>query len=199
MPEWIETLFTALGSVLLAVGVPLGIEWLRRPMLRIQVGDPVDDPRWSIVHLRVRNRPLAERGRLARLFGRWLTAFAADGCSVHVRVIGDPESRLLEFDGKWSSRREPLTEHLVATQSDSGVTGRTIQAYDPQKLPGIHHVSLQPGPEGDLVAVAIRPPGGPAYAYWARRSTALRRFPRPPGARFRRGPTASKHRRAPGS
>jgi hypothetical protein len=171
-------------SILVAVAVPLAIEHIRRPILAIEPQNPAYDyppvntrwsfdpanPWWAIVHVRVRNLPMAERDWISRLLGHWLTAHAADGCSVRVSIFpGDEvvsDGDEIAFDGKWTSRHEPYSTHVVLHENEL----RQIDRYDPSKLPGIHEVTLQPGPDGDLVAIAIRERGAAnAYAYWAER------------------------------
>jgi hypothetical protein len=174
---------TVLTSILVAVAVPLAIEHARRPILRIEPGDPIVTSEWSGVHVRVRNLPMTERNWLARFPGRWLTAFAADGCWVRVFIFrGDDD--VVGFDGKWTSRQEPISTAHVPGGSVGAVT--RIEYFDPQRLPGIHHITLQPGPDGDGVAIAIRQRGATtAYAYWAERIYAQeggRPFPEHPDA-----------------
>jgi hypothetical protein len=49
-----------------------------------------------------------------------------------------------------------------------GVGQQLAPAFDPGKLPGIHRATVQPGPKGEEVAVAIREESSEdAYAYWA--------------------------------
>jgi hypothetical protein len=113
------------------------------------------------------NLPLVERGLVSRMLGRWLTAFAADGCFVRVLIfpLGSPED-VIGFDGKWASQREPISTDFVWTGSQL----QRIDRYDPQKLPGIHETTLQPGRDGEMVAIGIRERGAAnAYAYWAER------------------------------
>lgn len=168
MPWWAQLLIATGVSVVVAVAVPLAIEYIRRPILRVEVDDePVPDAPLEIVHVWVRNLPMSERGRVARLLGRWLTALPADGCSLTIAIFRneDDEDDVIAFEGKWTSRVEPVATHLLPTGSGA----QRIDLYDPQKLPGIHEVRLLPG-RGDLVAIAIREPGAPsAYAYWAER------------------------------
>src|SRR6266702_4482507 len=159
-----KVLLGALISIPIAVGAPRFLEAVRRPKLEVEIGDLVDVPQWCIAHVRVRNVPLAERWFAPRYLGRWLTALPADGCALSLSIIkdgGDP----ISFAGKWSSRVEPVSTDLIA----AGGSIQRIDRYDPQKLPEIHNVSLQPGMDGDSVAVAIRPRGRPGYAYWAER------------------------------
>lgn len=166
MSWWAQLLIATGVSVLVAVAVPLAIEYVRRPILRVEVDDePVPDAPLDLVHVWVRNLPMSERRWLARLLGRWLTALPADGCSLTIVIFRD-EDDVIVFDGKWTSRVEPIATHLVPT--GSGV--ERLHVYDPQKLPGIHEVRLLPG-RGDLVAIAIREPrdAPSAYAYWAER------------------------------
>jgi hypothetical protein len=60
-----EILLPLIVSVLVAVAVPLAVEYARRPVLVIEPGDSVNDERFSIVHLRVRNVPQRDRHGLS--------------------------------------------------------------------------------------------------------------------------------------
>jgi hypothetical protein len=167
IPTFLEGFGPALLAIALAVGVPLTIERARRPILEVELEEPVEDDRWSIAHVLVRNLPMAERGRGARWLGRWLTAFAADGCSLQIVIYALPGSvyDAIGFDGKWTSRPEPVSTDFVWTGSQL----QRIDRYDQQKLAGIHEITLQPG-RGESVAIAIRERGSTnAFAYWAER------------------------------
>jgi hypothetical protein len=181
MPWWVDILIASVISVVVAVAVPLLIEYVRRPILYLELDDePVVSDQWCIVHVRVMNLAMAERGRVARFLGRWLTALPAHGCSVQIYMNG-PDG-LLMFEGKWTSRHEPISTDLIWDGSQL----QRIDRYDPQKLPGIHEVTLQPGDVGDLIAIAIRERGATnAYAYWSERIYADaggRPFPEHPDA-----------------
>ena len=180
----IQFLLTTGISIVVAASVPLAIEAIRRPLLRLEVDDLVRDDSWTIAHVRIRNLPLAERGRLAKWLGHWLTAFSADGCSLQLLIF---DAKRIEnddpigFAGKWSSTAEPITQHILVTPF--GV--QQFPIFDPQKLPGIDQVTLQPGPDGDGVAVAIRARGGAdAYAYWPDRIYRASPFPEHPEAQL---------------
>lgn len=185
MPWWAQLLIATGVSVVVAVAIPLGIEYIRRPILRVEVDDePTPDSPLEIVDVWVRNLPMSDRGRAARFLGRWLTALPADGCSLTIVIFRDEDDQddVIAFEGKWTSRIEPIATHLLHTGSEV----ERLHVYDPQKLPGIHEISLLPG-RGDLVAIAIREPGDApsAYAYWAERIYAAadgRPFPEHPDA-----------------
>ncbi len=66
----------AVIGILLALGVPLFVEWSRRPKLMIERGDDANqrdvDPPWRIVHVKIANLPLrgllGQRLHAVRLF-----------------------------------------------------------------------------------------------------------------------------------
>lgn len=141
-----------LFSIAVAIGIPLGIEWLKRPKLILQLGDMTDrdSPCWRIVHVRAVNSPL--RGRR----GWFLLRNDATGCEAHVvlrsKLGGDP----VEFPGKWSSTPEPI--------QTVGIDGRAVEFYDPQKLPTALTCSVPPTDSGQAIAIAIKH-GGDTVAY----------------------------------
>lgn len=142
-----------LGAILIAIAVPLWIEWCKRPELSIQLGDNADrdDPRWRIVHVRVLNAPI--RGRLG---GRFLLRNDATGCTGRVELRSRSGGAPIAFEAKWSSTPEPIQTHVIGN--------RAVEFYDPQKLPAALVATVPPTKNGQSIAVAIKH-NGDADAY----------------------------------
>src|SRR5262245_24894775 len=97
----------AVIGILLALGVPLFVEWSRRPKLMIERGDDANqrdvDPPWRIVHVKIANLPL--RG----LLGRWLLRNPATACRVAITFKSTSDGREVQMAGRWSGSPEPLS------------------------------------------------------------------------------------------
>src|SRR6476620_11818174 len=101
----------ALGIAALAVAIvlPLGLEWLRKPRLEIKAErwNPSGPTAWSFAVVHVRNKPLPAWMPLART--------AADGCRATLEFRRGEEHDLAipEIDARWSARPEPIKRDLV--------------------------------------------------------------------------------------
>jgi hypothetical protein len=151
----------ALGlvAVVLAVAVPLSVEWARRPRLRVELGSDANrDPHWRIVHVHVVNEPL--RGRLAK----YLLRNPAAGCQVTMEFVSRSDrSRVPAGDmparGKWSARPQPLSPLPVTP-------GTFAWVFDLEKIPQALTLDVSPSTGGEPVAVAIKHDGdAQAYAF----------------------------------
>jgi hypothetical protein len=145
------------AGILVAIGLPLLIEYQKRPLLRIECASDADraspPPALRIVHIRVVNEPI--KGVL----GHWLLRNVATGCRVEIDMKTERgEQALPVFGGKWSSKPEPI-QYLAS--------GGTIQpAFDPARWPGGLVHDLPPNREGESVALAIKHDGdAKAYAF----------------------------------
>jgi hypothetical protein len=144
-------------GVVLALGVPIGIEWARRPSLRIEIGVDANsaDPLWRIVHVRIVNKPL--QGFPAR----FLLRNSAAACHVTMEFVSQSDGTRLPASGKWSARPEPLATVPVDSE---GLGLRRI--FDPEKIPQALTLDVSPTAAGEPVAVAIKHNGDPmAYAF----------------------------------
>jgi hypothetical protein len=78
------TLRLGFAEIAAAIGIPLRIEYLKRPQLRIErANDLNSEPLGTmmrIVHIRVVNSPIEGRT------GRWLLRNPADGCRVTITL-----------------------------------------------------------------------------------------------------------------
>jgi hypothetical protein len=151
--EWVSI---GLGffAILVAIAIPLWIEWRKRPMLSIEPGENADRdaPSWRIVHVRVLNTPIP--GRL----GRFLLRQNADGCTGWVELRSRSGGAPIAFEAKWSSSPEPIQTLAIG--------GRAVEFYDPQKLPIALVATVPPTKGGQTIAVAIKHNGDPhAYGF----------------------------------
>lgn len=139
-------------AILIAIAIPLWIEWRKRPDLRVELGDNADrdDPRWRIVHVRVVNAPIG--GWL----GRFLLRNDANGCEAHVELQSTAGGRQVAFAAKWSATPEPLQTHAIG--------GRVVEFWDPQKLPAALVCAVPPTDRGQAIAIAIKH-GGESGAF----------------------------------
>jgi hypothetical protein len=142
-------------GVLVALGVPIGIEWARRPSLRIELGDDANstDPLWRIVHVRVINQPLGG------FFARFLLRNPAASCHVTLEFVSQSDGARRRARGKWSTRPQPLA-------TVPGEAGALRLIFDPEKIPQTLTLDVSPTEGGEPVAVAIKHNGDPmAYAF----------------------------------
>lgn len=154
--EWTTVVFGFL-AIGIAIYVPLKIELLKRPELRVEwANDANAEPQGvgqRIVHVKVINAPI--RGRL----GRWLIRNPANGCRVKLALKSrSDESVVGPFPAKWSAKPEPL--QWIAHENG-------IHPFiDPEKIPDGLVYDLHPGREGSTLAVAIKRDGElEAYAF----------------------------------
>jgi hypothetical protein len=133
-------------AVLVAVTIPLLIEATRRPSLSIRRGSDLDDDHWRVVHVRILNEPIPG------LRGRLLLRHSAAGCEVRMTLRSrSDEKEMPSILCKWSAAPEPL-EHVVRENALESVP-------DAQKIGSATRYEVQPGGEGEPVAVAIKHDG----------------------------------------
>lgn len=146
------SIMMGLLAILIAIVLPLWIEWRKRPELSVQLSANADrdDPRWRIVHVRAVNAPIP--GRL----GRYLLRNDATGCEARVELRSRSGAAHIPFGGKWSATPEPLQTHVL--------NGRVVEFWDPQKLPAALVCAVPPTDRGQAIAVAIKH-GGETAAY----------------------------------
>jgi hypothetical protein len=152
--------YVALGiailGILVAIGIPLRVDYEKRPRLRIERGDDSNQtgfpPYWRIVHVRVVSEPI--RGWL----GKYLLRNLATGCQVRITITSMSDRSKREFNGKWSATPEPLLTLSVG--------GSLVQVPDAQKIRAAMTLDLSPGGKGEPVAIAIKHDGErQSYAY----------------------------------
>ena len=153
---WI-TLTLGFAGIAAAIYIPLRIEFLKRPELRIEWAHDANSERFGvgqrIVHVKVVNLPI--EGRL----GRWLLRNPANGCRVTMTLRSrSDESEVGPFPAKWSAKPEPL-QWLPHE-------GAIVQFIDPEKVPDGLVYDLPPGRAGSTLAVALKRNGeSDAYAF----------------------------------
>lgn len=95
-----------LAALVLAVLVPVTIEWLKRPQLQIEPSPwaPQGPVGWTFAAVRVRNEPLPT------VFRWLLIREVAQGCVVSIDFFKwDSKERVVQtVTGRWSSHPEPL-------------------------------------------------------------------------------------------
>jgi hypothetical protein len=155
----------AVIGILLALGVPLFVEWSRRPKLMVERGDDANqrdvDPPWRIVHVKIANLPL--RG----LLGRWLLRNPATACRVAITFKSTSDGSEVQMAGRWSGSPEPLSLvplpprvpiAYAKVHPQAGIPD--IQWYfDHTKLPETLRTDLSADFDGEVVAVAIKRKG----------------------------------------
>jgi hypothetical protein len=156
------SLGVALVGIGLAIYIPLKIEALKRPRLRIEwaadannlgmYGGPT-----RIAHIKVINEPIG--GRL----GKWLLRNPATGCQVKLSYRSRSDEKGFWTAGKWSAKPEPLI--WLPVQNDDG-TQSINQFADGTRLPDMLVYDVSPGKTGAVVAVALKRDGErQAYAF----------------------------------
>ena len=140
-------------GILLAIAIPLHIEYSRRPSLSI---DRADDLNWDggarrIVHIKVVNAPLTG------FKAKWLLRNDATGCRVELIFRSKSDRSEKEVPGRWSGAPEPL-----APTPD----GRFV--FDATKTPQSFTFDVPPGPGGEILGIAIKDDGDTrAFAFSA--------------------------------
>jgi hypothetical protein len=114
----------AIIGIVAAIAVPLSIELLKRPRLKIvptrwSPGGPVE---WTFAVVQVLNKPLT--GPIARLLSRQ----AAQGCVVDIDYFswGLDEKLMPTVRGRWSSHPEPLRSVPAPSAETPRGTGGAI-------------------------------------------------------------------------
>jgi hypothetical protein len=134
---------TVLGliGVLLALSVPLTIERLRRPRLRIERADDVnaEDPdsnfAFRLLHIRVVNEPLG------RWLTRWLLRNSATGCRVQIRFVSQSDQSVVKMAGRWTATGQPLTHD---------------NKYDANLVPQTLRFDVPADPAGEQLGIAVK-------------------------------------------
>jgi hypothetical protein len=135
-----------------AIYIPLKIEALKRPKLRIEWAADANNPSMfggptRIAHIAVINEPI--EGWL----GKWLLRNPATGCQVKLSYRSRSDEKGLWTAGKWSAKPEPL--QWLPVQNEDG-TQSINQFPDTEKLPDMLVYDISPGRRGGVVAVALK-------------------------------------------
>lgn len=109
--------FLGLLGIAAAIYIPLKIEALKRPKLRIQWAADANNPGMfggptRIAHITVVNEPI--EGWL----GKWLLRNPATGCQVKLTYRSRSDEKTLSTPGKWSAKPEPLHGSRSKTRTD---------------------------------------------------------------------------------
>ena len=156
-------LILGLAGILLALAVPLLVEYSRRPVLRIELGEDVTErgaePRWRMVHVRVLNEPLAGWR------GRWLLRNAATSCRVTISFESGSSRSRVTMAGRWAASAEPRSliggppevpiEYYNIDPARAGIP-RIELPFDPTKVPQTLRLDLDADESGEPVPVAIK-------------------------------------------
>jgi hypothetical protein len=153
-----------------AVGVPCGIEGMKRPRLDIVPSPwaPAGPVAWTFAAVQVHNRPMGAP------FNRLLTRDPAQGCVVDFDFFkwGTDERVIPTVPGRWSSHPEPIRSvpnpdpRAVPSMPGTAILDpgwqRFASVYDATLSPREHDVAA--GHAGEEVAIAILR-AGEAYAF----------------------------------
>lgn len=178
-----------LAGIVIALGVPLLIEWSRRPRLRIERADDANrrdaEPPWRVVHIKVANEPL--RGWRSRC----LLRNPATSCRVEVVFKSESDSSETQMPGRWAAGPEPISRVVFPPRVDIEYAPIDPNAgvpdvqwhFDPTKLPQSARLDISADSEGEPVPIAIKYRGerqafgftGESYAYdgWRNANLAL--------------------------
>lgn len=155
-------MFLGLFGVAAAIYIPLKIEALKRPKLRIEWAADANNPSMyggptRIAHVKVVNEPI--EGWL----GRRLLRNAATGCTVQLTYRSRSDEKSLSTSGKWSAKPEPL--QWLPVQNPDG-TQSINQFADTARLPDMLVYDVSRGHRGGVVAVGLKRDGDrQAYAF----------------------------------
>jgi hypothetical protein len=159
--ELVGVLLGLLG-IAAAIYIPLKIEALKRPSLRIKWAADANNPGMfggptRIAHIAVINQPI--EGWL----GKWLLRNPATGCQVKLTYRSRSDEKTFSTPGKWSAKPEPL-QWLPVQNADGSQA--IVQYADTEKLPDMLVYDISPGRRGGVVAVALKRDGErQAYAF----------------------------------
>jgi hypothetical protein len=151
-----------LFGIAAAIYIPLKIEALKRPKLRIEWAADANNSGMfggptRITHVAVVNEPIEGWP------GRWLLRNPASGCQVKLTYRSRSDEETLSISGKWSAKPEPL--QWLPVQKPDGSQG-IYQYADTEKLPDMLVYDVSPGRRGGVVAVALKRDGErQAYAF----------------------------------
>jgi hypothetical protein len=137
-------------GVLLAIGIPLWIESMKRPLLHIEWAEDANNAIYGgptrIVHIKVINEPITGWR------GRWLLRNPANGCGVTLTFRSMSDGREIgPYSAKWDARPEPI--QWLPNE------GQVNQFPDPEKIPACISYDLSPGEDGSSLAVALKRDG----------------------------------------
>lgn len=172
-------IFLGLVGILIALGVPLLIEWSRRPRLRIERGDDANqrdaESPWRIAHVKVANEPL--RGWRSRC----LLRNSATSCRVEIIFRSESDGSEIPMAGRWAAGPEPISRVVFPPKVDIEYAPIDPSAgmpdvqwhFDPTKLPQSARLDISADSEGEPVPIAIKYRGerqafgftGESYAY----------------------------------
>ena len=159
--EWIS-LGIALVGIAAAIYIPLKIEAMKRPQLRIEwAADANNSGMYGgptrIVHVKIVNPPIGGWP------GKWLLRNTATGATVKLTYRSRSDEKKFEAPGKWSAKPEPL--QFLPFKNEDGSEG-IYQFADPALLPDTLVYDVSPGRRGGVVAVALKRDGEhQAYAF----------------------------------
>ena len=148
-------------AVLIAVFVPMYVEWKRRPRLmvvyapdtEVWFGGVPGDPRLrtQIVQIRVVNKPM--RGFPAR----WLLTHHALACRVEMRFLKDGLEVFPTLTARWSGTPQPLqTDWQLIQVANVGQVPVPVSAFNREAVPQTLRFDLPPDRDGEVVAVALK-------------------------------------------
>jgi hypothetical protein len=172
----------AIVAIVLAIAIPLGIELLKRPRLRIEAAPwvPQGPVPWIFAVVRVQNLPLP------RPWSILLRRDLATGCEITAEFRIKAQGRALPpLACRWSGARPPVRQIPISAQtgvvgpspsaapppqltagtailSSSDATARSSNPtpgytaiFDREALSDSYHFDIGPGKEGSEAAVAI--------------------------------------------
>lgn len=158
--------FLSLGIALVGIGlaiyIPLKVEALKRPQLRIEWAADANNPSMyggptRIAHIAVVNEPI--EGRL----GKWLLRNPATGCQVKLTYKSRSDEQTFTTPGKWGAKAEPV--QWLPTERPDGTLGLD-QYVNVESMPDTMVYDLPPGRRGSTVAIALKRDGErQAYAF----------------------------------
>ena len=173
-------------GIAVAIGVPLFVEWSRRPALRIERGDDVNEhranPAWRLLHVRIVNQPL--HGWRSH----WLLRNPATSCRVAVLFKSCSDGQEIHMPGRWTASPEPRSliggppevpmEYYNLDPVRAGEPSIGMP-FDPTKVPGTLRLDLSADADGEPVPVAIKFKGEVAAFGFTSESYAYADFRKP--------------------
>jgi hypothetical protein len=156
-----------IAAIIVAVVLPIGLEWLRRPRLEIRAARwTASGPMpWTFAVVHVRNRQLPSWVPLSRL--------TAESCRALVEFRRGDERDLAipEIDARWSARPEPIKQELVDPPDELAQEAPgaklVIQRFDPAAVPNTLTYDVPAGDRWEEIAIAILHQEGDAYGFGA--------------------------------
>ena len=149
-------------AVIVAVAVPVYVEWKRRPRLlvvhapELEVwfgGDGKADlrPRTQMVHVRVVNEPMIG------FPAKWLLTHYAVACEVQMRFLSEGSEFFPSVAGRWSGTPQPIqTDWHVVPFEDGSQQFVSTSGFNQEAVPPTLRYDLPPHPDGQVVAVALK-------------------------------------------